>query len=468
MSSNPIIQGQSRPLILAKGIGKRYLSYEKPHHRLARMFGQKTHAKEFWALRDLDLEVWPGETIGIIGRNGSGKSTLLQMICGLLEPTTGDIEVNGRVSGLLELSAGFNPEFTGLENVYLKAGLLGMRRAQVDHALDSILAFAEIGDFVKQPVKTYSSGMFVRLAFAVAVAVKPDVLVVDEALAVGDAYFQRKCHRRIEELQSEGCTLLLVTHSTDAVERMCSRGIVINAGSKAYDGPVRGAVADYLKLMFGSHIVKPGAGTGTVMAINDGETAAEAVARMSGSGFEDTLSTRNGYNRDEIRVGNGKALVADAHVLGQPGVPMVSPGQQVEILVKYLCVETISRAIFGLKVRTPEGELVYSTNSFIEGGELIQGDEGSVLLARWTLNAHLLPKQYLLTFGISQFEENGSGIVALDRRTDVMLLIVLGDTGAAQGVADLGAKIELNPVVRVGRLKTEVSEDDPMTPGRFG
>ena len=447
MSSESMTPKRSGPLILAKGVGKRYLSYEKQHHRLARMFGKKNYAKEFWALRDFDLEVWPGETIGIIGRNGSGKSTLLQMICGLIPPTTGDIEVNGRVAGLLELSAGFNPEFTGLENVYLKAGLLGVRRAQVDAVLDSILAFAEIGDFVTQPVKTYSSGMFVRLAFAVAVAVKPDVLVVDEALAVGDAYFQRKCHRRIEELQEDGCTLLLVTHSTDAVERMCSRGVVINAGRKAYDGPVRGAVSDYLKLMFGSHIVNQGGSK--VAAVNCAETSAQAVASMLGTGFEDVLSTRSGYNRDEIRVGNGKALVADVHILGQSSVPMLSPGQQVEILVKYLFVESISRAIFGLKVRTPEGELVYSTNSFIEGGELIHGNEGNVVMARWKFNAHLLPKQYLLTFGISQFDENGQAIVAIDRRTDAMLLIVLGDTGAAQGVADLQAKIDIDTMVQV-------------------
>ena len=447
MSSEFLPSERPVPLIRAEGIGKRYLSYEKPHHRLARMFGKKNYAKNFWALRDFDLEVWPGETIGIIGRNGSGKSTLLQMICGLISPTTGEIEVNGRVAGLLELSAGFNAEFTGLENVYLKAGLLGMRRAQVDTVLDSILAFAEIGDFVTQPAKTYSSGMFVRLAFAVAVAVRPDVLVIDEALAVGDAYFQRKCHRRIEELREEGCTLLLVTHSTEAVERMCSRGVVIDAGRKAYDGPVRGAVSNYLKLMFGSHIVDPAARK--AVAFSHRETSEEAVAGMLDAGFEDVLSTRNGYNRDEIRVGNGRALVADVHIVGQDGVPMFSPGQRVEILVKYLCVEAISRAIFGLKVRTPEGELVYSTNSFIEGGELIRGDEGSVIFARWTFNAHLLPKQYFLTIGISQFDEYGQAIEAIDRRTDAMLLTVLGDTGAAQGVADLQAKFDIETIGQV-------------------
>lgn len=442
MSSEIIQPPRSGPLIQATGIGKRYLSYAKPHHRLMQMTGRKSYAKEFWALRDFDLEVWPGETIGFIGRNGSGKSTLLQIICGLIEPTAGKIEVNARVAGLLELGAGFNPEFTGLENVYLKAGLLGMRRTQVDGQIDSILAFAEIGDFVHQPVKTYSSGMFVRLAFAVAAAVEPDILVVDEALAVGDAYFQRKCHRRIQELQEAGSTLLLVTHSTDAVERMCSRGIVINAGRKMFDGPVRGAISDYLKLIFGSHVADPSRKTAVVDLV--GETAEAAVDAMRDSGSDDVLAQRSGYNRDEIRVGNGKAIVADLHLVGQNGVPMLQPGQNVEILVKYVFRQAVGRILFGMQLRTPEGELVYSTNTFIESGQIFSYDENSIVVLRWTFQAHLIPKQYLMTFGISQFDELGHEMLAIDRRSDVMLLSVLGDTGAAQGIANLHAEFKVD------------------------
>jgi lipopolysaccharide transport system ATP-binding protein len=449
MSSEIIKPARTGPLIRATGIGKRYLSYAKPHHRLMQMMGKKTYAKEFWALRDFDLEVWPGETIGIIGKNGSGKSTLLQIVCGLIAPTTGEIEVNARVAGLLELGAGFNPEFTGLENVYLKAGLLGMGRAQVDAKLDSILAFAEIGDFVNQPVKTYSSGMFVRLAFAVAVAVEPDVLVVDEALAVGDAYFQRKCHRRIQEMQESGSTLLLVTHSTDAVERMCDRGVVVNAGSKIYDGPVRGAISDYLKLIFGSHISEP-AGTRQAAVAVVGETADEAVAALLASGSTDVLEQRSGYNRDEIRVGNGKALVADLHVVGQSGVPMLMPGQSAEILVKYVFRQSLSRVIFGMQVRTPEGELVYSTNTFLESGELFKYEAGSIAVARWKFGTHLIPKQYLMMFGISQFDEVGQDTIAIDRRSDVMVLAVLGDTGGAQGIANLQVKFDIETVAMTG------------------
>lgn len=440
MSSEIIQPARTGPLIRARGIGKRYLSYAKPHHRLLQMMGKKSYAKAFWALRDFNLEVWPGETIGIIGKNGSGKSTLLQIICGLIEPTAGEIEVNARVAGLLELGAGFNPEFTGLENVYLKAGLLGMGRAKVDAKLDSILAFAEIGDFVNQPVKTYSSGMFVRLAFAVAVAVEPDVLVVDEALAVGDAYFQRKCHRRIQELQECGSTLLLVTHSTDAVERMCSRGVVINAGGKVYDGPVRGAISDYLKLIFGSHVTEAGKSAAIEVV---GETADDAVTALLGSGTADVLSQRSGYNRDEIRVGNGKGLVADLHVVGQSGVPMLYPAQPAEILVKYVFNAPVGRVIFGMQLRTPEGELVYSTNTFLESGETFRYEQGDIAVMRWKFNAHLIPRQYLMMFGISQFGEFGEENVAIDRRSDVMILAVLGDTGAAQGLANLGVTFDL-------------------------
>ncbi|RDS80988.1 ABC transporter ATP-binding protein [Dyella psychrodurans] len=436
----------SRPLIRARGIGKRYISYDQPHHRLLQALGIKRHVKEFWALRDVDLEVWPGETIGIIGRNGAGKSTLLQMLCGLFPPTTGELEVNARVAGLLELGAGFNPEFTGLENVYFKAGLLGMTRAQVDAAMDSILAFAEIGDFVKEPVKTYSSGMFVRLAFAVAVAVKPEVLIVDEALSVGDAYFQRKCHRRIQELQEDGSTLLLVTHSTDVVERLCDRGVVIDAAHKVYDGPVRGAVTDYMKRLFGSHIANEE--PNPILSNGRVETSERAAANLLTLGAEDVLSIRDGYNRDEIRVGNGKALVADAYLVGRSGVPALTPGQTVEMLVKYVCTESVNRVILGMKLRTMEGELVYSTNSFLESGELLHYDAGSVVVARWTFHAHLLPKQYLLTFGISQYDEYGQTIVVLDRRTDVMLMVVLGDTGAAQGIADLQARVNVDTMMQ--------------------
>lgn len=203
-------------ILAVEGVGKCFELYDRPIHRLwqTAWMGRRTFYREFWALRDINFTVRRGECVGIVGRNGSGKSTLLQIIAGTLAPTTGQVRVNGRVTALLELGSGFNPEFTGRENVYLNAAILGIPRAEVDARYDEILDFAGIGDFIGQPVKTYSSGMMVRLAFAVQVMVEPDIFIVDEALAVGDAAFQRKCYARLDRLVDNGMTLLLVTHDT--------------------------------------------------------------------------------------------------------------------------------------------------------------------------------------------------------------------------------------------------------------
>lgn len=226
--------------IKVEGLSKCYQIYDQPRDRLKqfilpglqRMAGRrpKQYFGEFWALRDVSFEVKKGETVGIIGHNGSGKSTLLQMICGTLRPTCGEVRTNGRVAALLELGSGFNPEFTGRENVYLNGSILGLSRAEIDAQFDYIAAFADIGDFIERPVKTYSSGMMVRLAFAVSVAVRPDILIVDEALAVGDEAFQRKCFARIEEIKKSGGTILFVTHATQLILEMCSRTILLHRG----------------------------------------------------------------------------------------------------------------------------------------------------------------------------------------------------------------------------------------------
>ncbi len=207
-----------------ENISKCFQIYEKPHHRLLQGIsrGKKQYYKEYWALRDLSFTINRGETVGIIGRNGAGKSTLLQIICGILTPTSGSLEVHGRVAALLELGAGFNPEFTGRENVFLNGAVLGLSQQEIYHRFDEIASFADIGTFLEQPVKTYSSGMYVRLAFAVATCVNPDILIVDEALAVGDVKFQAKCFRRFEELVAGGTTILFVTHSTEQIVRHCS------------------------------------------------------------------------------------------------------------------------------------------------------------------------------------------------------------------------------------------------------
>lgn len=219
-------------VISARNLGKAYRLFGHPGDRVKQFFslGLKQYHREFTALKDVSFDIRRGETVGIIGRNGSGKSTLLQLVCGILKPTSGSIAVNGRVSALLELGAGFNPEFTGRENVYFQGAIMGLGKVEMDARFDDIAAFAEIGEFIDQPVRTYSSGMFVRLAFAAAVCVDPEILAVDEALAVGDVGFRARCFRRIGELRSKGCAILFVSHAMDQIARLCDRAILLDAG----------------------------------------------------------------------------------------------------------------------------------------------------------------------------------------------------------------------------------------------
>ena len=239
-----------------KGLGKSYQIYEKPHHRLMQMLlGRigKSYYREFWALKDITFSVPKGQIVGILGKNGAGKSTLLQIICGTLAPSHGEVQVRGRVAALLELGSGFNPEFTGIENIYMNAQILGLTREQTDAKLDDILAFADIGDFVHQPVKTYSSGMFARLAFAVVIHVEPDILIVDEALSVGDAWFQHKSMARMKQLMESGCTVLFVSHSIDAVRALCDEAIWLEKGLVKMQGSVTEVTNAYMNDVFIEH-----------------------------------------------------------------------------------------------------------------------------------------------------------------------------------------------------------------------
>jgi ABC-type polysaccharide/polyol phosphate transport system ATPase subunit len=237
----------SKPVITAKDLSKAYTMYAAPRDRLKQMiFGnRRKYYQEFWALRGASLEINRGETVGIIGRNGCGKSTLLQMICGTLNPTSGTIHVDGRVAALLELGAGFNPEFTGIENIRLNAMILGLSSSEIEDRLERIIAFADIGAFINQPVKTFSSGMYARLAFAVAVHVDPEILIVDEILAVGDAAFQRKCVEKFYEIRAAGTTVLFVSHDAYQVKNLCDRAIYLKNGQIEAIGPADSIVDQY-------------------------------------------------------------------------------------------------------------------------------------------------------------------------------------------------------------------------------
>lgn len=240
-------------VISVKDLSKVYRLYDKPIDRLKESLNifHKSYHKEYYALNNLSFDIKRGETVGIIGINGAGKSTLLKIITGVLTPTGGNIEVKGKISALLELGAGFNMEYTGIENIYLNGTMMGFSKEEVDKKLDDILSFADIGDFVNQPVKTYSSGMFVRLAFAVAINVEPDILVIDEALSVGDVFFQQKCYKKIKELAGKS-TVLIVSHDLNAMTKFCERIIVMSAGQKVFDGEPNEAIAKYFKLKQGA------------------------------------------------------------------------------------------------------------------------------------------------------------------------------------------------------------------------
>lgn len=238
--------------IKVEHLSKCFQIYDRPRDRLKQMLARnrKQYFREFWALRDVSFEIKRGETVGIVGRNGSGKSTLLQIICGTLTPTKGGVQTYGRIAALLELGSGFNPEFNGRENVYMNAAVLGLDQDEIDARFDEIVAFADIGDFIEQPVKTYSSGMMVRLAFAVAINVDPEILIVDEALSVGDELFQRKCFSRIEAIRAQGATILFVSHSGGTVVDLCDRAILMDAGESLAIGAPKQIVGWYQKLMY--------------------------------------------------------------------------------------------------------------------------------------------------------------------------------------------------------------------------
>lgn len=238
----------STPALVVKNLGKHYQIYRTPQDRLkqALLRGRKSYYKEFWALRNVSFELERGSSLGIVGRNGAGKSTLLQIIAGTLSPTEGEVRITGRVAALLELGSGFNPEFTGRENVFLNGAILGISRAEMEHRFDAIAAFTDIGDYMDQPVKTYSSGMYARLAFSVAISLDPDILIVDEILAVGDMGFQQKCLNRLREMRERGLTLLYVSHSPDAVKSVCQKGLFLVGGQAVFFGSADDSVNRYL------------------------------------------------------------------------------------------------------------------------------------------------------------------------------------------------------------------------------
>jgi len=343
--------------VRADNLGKCYQIYEKPADRLKQSLwrGKKCFYKEFWAVRNLSFEIAKGETVGIIGANGSGKSTLLQMICGILNPSTGSLEIDGRIAALLELGAGFNPEFTGRENVLMNAASMGLSRSEIKERYNDIAAFADIGHFIDRPVKTYSSGMYVRLAFATAVNVSPDILVVDEALAVGDARFQQKCMAKIKAFCQSG-TVILVSHDMIAMLELCSRVIWIESGEIRMDGIPKFVIEKYLQYMY----------EGTVaMKYPDSEPSASSGSdRHDMSGFQM-------IDKNIRQFGDKRATIKALRICSpENGNGVIYSGKSCEISMIVNSNDTVSRPIVGFFVKDRLGREIMGDSSLLLGQDI--------------------------------------------------------------------------------------------------
>lgn len=441
-------------VISVRNVSKCFYTYDKPRDRLKqaivprfqRWAGDQvtTYGKEFWALRDISFEVKKGETVGVVGRNGSGKSTLLQIICGTLTPTMGEIETRGRIAALLELGSGFNPEFTGRENVYLNAAVLGLTRDEVNDRFDAIASFADIGEFLDQPVKAYSSGMAVRLAFAVQAQVDPEILVVDEALSVGDARFQAKCFERLRQLKENGTSILLVTHSSEQVVTHCSRAILLEKSRVEMIGESRPVINRYTDILFGRN-------TSADEPSNPGAVTAEPVALIEKtlhlSLESDVYASRIGYNPHEYRWGDGAATLMDFHLSanGREFPASIESGEEVVLGVSFKFNRPVINPILGFTIKTKEGVTVYGTNSYLlECTETrSMGESGNVAIASVKFVNRLATGDYFISLGIASRE--GEDIIPHDRRYDSIHLVV-EPTPKLLGLIDLAAAMTIDSV----------------------
>jgi ABC-type polysaccharide/polyol phosphate transport system ATPase subunit len=406
-------------------LGKCYHIYDQPKDRLKQMLwrGRRLFYREFWALRDVSLEVHHGETLGIVGRNGSGKSTLLQLICGTLTPTTGTIETKGRIGALLELGAGFNPEFTGRENVYINAAVLGFSREQIESRYDAIAAFADIGDFLEQPVKTYSTGMFVRLAFAVAIHIDPDILVIDEALSVGDMLFQLKCFLKFQELQSSGKTILFVSHDPNAVKRYCSRAVLLEAGRVHFTGSPNDTINRYTRVLF------PEGGPVVPKQVAPPPPAEEAAIVTSEHEYR--------YGTDEGEIHSIILRNAQGHA-----TQVFTAGERMTATFRATAKSIIETPILAMTIKDAKGQEVYVTNTHYQGitvGRMVPGDEVEITFGQ---ELRLIPNTYFVSLGFVYLD--GDTVVPMDRRYDVVEIKVLPrGRDFSTGIADLQSEIQV-------------------------
>ncbi|MFO1413387.1 MAG: ABC transporter ATP-binding protein [Burkholderiales bacterium] len=437
---------------MVNGLAKAYQVYAKPQHRFLQSLlrGRRTFFREFWALRDVSFTVGRGETVGILGRNGSGKSTLLQLIAGTLEPTAGSVRVKGRTSAILELGAGFNPEFTGRENIVVSTAVAGMTEDETISRMPRIIEFADIGDFIDQPVKTYSSGMYARLAFAVAIHVNPAVLIVDEALAVGDAKFQAQCFRKFEEFKKRGVTILFVTHSTEQIARHCTRALLLEQGQLVMNGEPKVVVARYLELLFGVGGVNKAAGAPP--ASSPADVDPRRLFADSSSGGE-AFALRGNYNRLEHRWGDGRARIVDFVIVDAAGneAAYLRTGNSYAVCIRVHFHDAVLRPIYGLSVKTPDGMEIAGNNTrdVKHVSEFTPRATGDEVYVRFDFECVLNSGEFLLSVGVAEDAEGG--VVPLDRRYD-SIHIAVANSRKAFGLVELG--------IRTSEMATDLTPGD--------
>ena len=409
---------ERKPAITVKDLKKVYKLYDKPSDRFREAFGlTRKKAKEHYALNGVSLEIFQGETVGIIGTNGSGKSTILKIITGVLSPTSGEVNVNGRISALLELGAGFNMEYNGIENVYLNGTMMGFSQKEIDVKLPEILKFADIGDYVYQPVKTYSSGMFVRLAFAVAINIEPEILIVDEALSVGDVFFQAKCYHKFEEFKKMGKTIVFVSHDLSSISKYCDRVYLLNQGNLLGEGSPKEMIDAFKRVLVGQY------------EIHDKEDM-------------DIHIPENVLNPELLEYGTKQAEMTEFYITDDKGVKTtaVIKGTEFTIHVKVAFHDRIVAPIFAFSFKNIKGTEITGTNSMIEKAFLEPVEAGVIKEVTYKQNMSLQGGEYLLSLGVTGYE--GSEFQVYHRLYDVLNVTVVSDKDTV-GFYDMNSKVEV-------------------------
>ena len=414
--------------IEVKDVDKVYKLYEKPSDRIkeALGLGSKVRHTDHKALSDVSMTIYQGETVGIIGTNGSGKSTILKIITGVLNPTAGEVKVNGRISALLELGAGFNMEYNGIENIYLNGTMIGFTEKEIDEKLQSILDFADIGEYVYQPVKTYSSGMFVRLAFAVAINIDPEILIVDEALSVGDVFFQAKCYHKFEEFKAMGKTILFVSHDLSSIAKYCDRVVLLNQGTKLGEGAPKEMIDTYKQVLVGQYQLPESSSEGNLLEDED--------IRKLASG--------QNINPDLLEYGSKKAEIVEYYFTDDKGIrtSAVVKGSRFTIHMKVEIKEDIQAPIFAFSFKNIKGTEITGTNTMFEKSFLEPVSAGDVKEITFEQEMNLQGRDYLLSLGVTGYE--GDTFTVYHRLYDVINLTVISDKNTV-GFYDMNSRIEV-------------------------